>query len=188
MAMPKHYNLISELRKKPLAKAQIGAMLRQGPVVATKINVLEDLKADNIIDEFEYQGMTYVMLKTDIIIVDQFPEYMQKALPEKERISRIPRHFNLPQVPVEVRDDLKDLFGDDDLLIGQMNEATAKEPKPLQPPAPEKPSTEAPLIEDSPFDMIVDKMTTKFITSKGNDPDRVKTNPDGTEPDRKQKE
>ena len=185
MSMPKHYNLIAELRKKPLAKSQIGAILRQGPVVATKINVLEDLKVDNIIDEFEYQGMTYVMLKTDIIIVDQFPEYIQNALPEAEKIAKIPRHFILPQIPAEMREDLKGLFGDDDFLTEQKDEVVAKQ---RQPPAQACASTEGPTLDDSPFDVIVDKMTTKFITNQRSDVDGPKKGPDGADLDRNRKD
>ncbi len=185
MSMPKHYNLIAELRKKPVAKAQIGAILRQGPIVATKINVLEDLKADNIIDEFEYQGMTYVMLKTDIIIVDQFPEYIQDALPEQEKIAKIPRHFVLPQVPattpVEVHHDLSGLFGDDGFMTGQQNGTAGKEP---QPSASANQSIDAAMLDDSPFDMIVDKITTKFIK----DPDRAKAKIDDADPEHKRKD
>jgi hypothetical protein len=185
VSMPKHYNLIAELRKRPLAKAQIGAILRQGPVVATKINVLEDLKADNIIDEYEHQGMTYVMLKTDINIVDQFPQYIQKALPEQEKIANIPRHFILPQVPVEVRQDLKDLFGDGDFSIGQAGEVAPAEQKPA---APVKESPETPVLDESPFDDIVDKMTTKFITSQPVDMGHVKKNPDNANLDNNRKD
>jgi hypothetical protein len=185
MSMPKHYNLISELRKKPLAKAQIGAILRQGPVVATKINVLEDLKTDNIIDEFEYQGMTYVMLKTDIIIEDEFPEYIKKALPEAEKIAKIPRHFILPQIPADVREDLKGLFGDDEFLTEQKDEALAKG---RHPPAPASANMEGPTLDDSPFDVIVDKMTTKFITSQRIDAEPAKKHPDGVDLDSNRKD
>ncbi len=210
MSMPKHYNLITELRKKPVAKAQIGAILRQGPVVATKINVLEDLKTDNIIDEFEYQGMTYVMLKTDIIIVDQFPEYIQNALPEQDRKAKSPRHFVIPQVPglgtapapspgtgtgpgtapvpapasapgpapAEAQQDLTGLFGDDGFSLDDQRDGTAGK----------EPSVDQALLDDSPFDMIVDKMTTKFITNKKNGPDRAKDSKDDDDPGRKRKE
>ncbi len=182
MAMPKHYNVISELRKKPLAKSQIGAILRQGPVVATKINVLEDLKADNIIDEHEYQGMTYVMLKTDIDIVDQFPEYIQNALPETEKISRIPRPFIPPQVAAEVREDLKDLFGDDEFSMQQQPGAHAgNEPKP--PATVPEDGSGTGLPEDSPFDSIVDQITSKFITNKKIDADVPKKIPAGANQD-----
>ncbi|MEX2757537.1 MAG: hypothetical protein Q6365_019320, partial [Candidatus Sigynarchaeota archaeon] len=187
MAMPKHYNLISELRKMPIPKAKIGAILRQGPVVATKINVIEDLKNDNIIDEFEYQGTVYVMLKTDIDIVDQFPEYIQNALPDKEKIARIPRPFIPPQVAADVREDLKDLFPGEDMMAGS--------PPAFVPPAKEQKQADAPvtstsagLLDDSPFDVIVDKITSKFIKKSGIDADRLKKDNDGVDKDRIRKD
>jgi len=183
MAMPKHYNLISELRKKPIAKSKIGAILRQGLVVATKINVLEDLKNDDIIDEFEYQGMVYVMLKTDIDIVDQFPEYIQNALPDKEKMARIPRPFIPPQVAAEVRDDLKDLFPAENFVV-ELQSAIA--PPAIEQKTPVAPVTSAGpgLLEDSPFDVIVDKITSKFITSSKVDADGLKKDRDGVDKDR----
>ncbi|MBN2150619.1 MAG: hypothetical protein JW839_04135 [Candidatus Lokiarchaeota archaeon] len=170
MAMPKHYNLIAELRNRPLPKTQIGAILRQGPVVATRINVLEDLKADNIIDEFEYQGMTYVMLKTDIDIVDQFPEYIQNALPPQDKIARNPRFLIPPQVAAEVREDLMDLFPADELLARQQHTIATVAAAPAngggEPPAAQSDGLGSGLLDDSPFDVIVDKITSTFITSQ----------------------
>jgi hypothetical protein len=160
-SLPKHYNLITELRKQPIAKTQISNILRQGPVIAAKINVLEDLKAYDVIDELEYQGTTYIMLKTDVIIVDQFPEYIQNALPEQQRIAKLARHFVIPQVPQELQDDLKDLFGNDDVLFAPANDVRAR----AQLGGNMEPGAEKNSIDDSPFDLIVDKMTTKFITS-----------------------
>ncbi|NMC06254.1 MAG: hypothetical protein GYA24_13645 [Candidatus Lokiarchaeota archaeon] len=200
MSMPKHYNLIAELRKKPVAKSQIGAILRQGPVVATKINVLEDLKADDIIDEYEHEGMTYVMLKTDINIVDQFPEYIQNALPENEKIAKIPRHYALPPVPPDVQDDLKNMFTREGFMIDQVevqakpgtgagtgpNQEPGSIPSSVTPDLPPVPGAIDSAvagtagIDDSPFDDIVDKMTTKFITSHPVDADGGSTAPDGT--------
>nr|MDO8111449.1 hypothetical protein [Candidatus Sigynarchaeota archaeon] len=170
MSMPRHYNLITELRKKPVIKAQISNILRQGPVIATKINVIEDLKSANIIDETEYQGTAYLLLRTDINIVDQFPEYIQSALPEQKKIARIPMQFSFPKVSPELRDELKEMFGSESEFMIDAGEA-GNAPKQ---DATAKGNTgaeevDANLLDDSPFDLIVDKMTTKFIHTDTND-------------------
>ncbi|MHA1699407.1 MAG: hypothetical protein ACTSWN_11245, partial [Promethearchaeota archaeon] len=43
IAQPRYYNLICELRKGPIIKSKISSILRQGPFIATNINILGNL-------------------------------------------------------------------------------------------------------------------------------------------------
>ena len=165
MSMPKHYNLIAELRKKPLPKSQITAILRQGPAIATRINVIEDLKKENIIDEIDLSGVQYLFLKTDINITDQFPEYIQNALPEHEKIGRMPKKISIKGFSPEIQEELKDVFGRDEFIIeGETAEnmlpdgdISAQEQDAIE---------SANELDDSPFDLVVDRITKKFIGNK----------------------
>ncbi|MFX0100928.1 MAG: hypothetical protein ACFFCS_15235 [Candidatus Hodarchaeota archaeon] len=149
---PKHYNLITELRKGPIVKSKINSILRQGPVVASRINVLEELKNEDIIDEFPFLDNVYLILKTDINIQTRFPEYIQKALPEQDKPDYSPRGLEF----MKLTEDMKEAFPMDgdiplDSGVGEVFEN-------IKVPDVEN----SILMEESPFDIVVDEISLKF--------------------------
>ncbi|HME52005.1 MAG TPA: hypothetical protein VKM55_07295 [Candidatus Lokiarchaeia archaeon] len=184
MSMAKHYNLISELRKKPLPKSQISAILRQGPSIATRINVIEDLKQENIIDEVNVSGVQYLFLKTDINIEDKFPEYIQTALPEAQKLSRLPKRVSIAGFSPEIQQELKEVFGGDDFFTEEENIDTTLSSESLQ--AQEQDAIEsANELDASPFDLVVDRITTRFIENKQDQETASKTKKDRTKKESK---
>ncbi|MHA1683850.1 MAG: hypothetical protein ACTSUE_23120 [Promethearchaeota archaeon] len=165
MSQPKHYNLISELRNGPIIKSRITKILRHGPFIATRLNVLDELKAENIIDELEFLGSVYVFLKTDIIINDQFPEYIQKALPADEKRRNRESHLALKRAS----DDLYDLFSSNGEIPNfevddienplQRDDDISTEPASIA----QEEQIDNESGEDSLFDIIVDEISAKFM-------------------------
>ncbi|MBD3186095.1 hypothetical protein GF325_04625 [Candidatus Bathyarchaeota archaeon] len=170
IAEPKQFNLISELRKGPIVKSKISKILRQGPMVARKIGILSSLKNSNVIDEFTFDGTTYLLLKTDIIINDQFPEYIQKALPDEaeEKGSNI-------SSPVGIMGtELKGLMERENFNLGDEEDLATVEDAVLTSPEQDARAdnegagdiSDQGDPQDSPFDIIIDEISTRFMQDK----------------------
>lgn len=152
LSRPKHYNLITELRKGPIIKSKIGDILRHGPVVASRINLLEELQQEGIIDEFPFLENVYLLLKTDINIQTRFPEYIQKALPEQDK----PDYSTGSKDFMKLTEDMKEAFplnGDVPLDSGVADVFDNIDVQDIDAPD---------LMDESPFDIMVDEISLKF--------------------------
>ncbi len=179
LARPRHYNVISELRNGPKTKVELAKLLRQGPVVASKLNVIGELKAANIIDEQEINGEHYVFLKCDISIRVEFPEYIERALPEKPKQvdPRTRLSMHRPQ------DELHDLFKDEAFEPEAGNEAThgsqgAGGGQVMHGEACDSGAINS--LVESPFDLIFNEVSIKFSNQEKQDkkePDQKEEQP-----------
>ncbi|MHA1793448.1 MAG: hypothetical protein ACTSVI_12430 [Promethearchaeota archaeon] len=164
LSRPKHYNLINVLRKGPVLKSKINKILRQGPMIASRLDVLGELKDADIIDEFESGDSVYILLKNDIIIQDQFPEYIQKAIPEEQKKENKP----MSQEYQLMKEELKGLFSfsNDEFEVLQQDLVNSDiDIKGVLENEENIDDVENDLLIDdnSPFDMIIDEISHKFI-------------------------
>ncbi|MFW9772294.1 MAG: hypothetical protein ACFFEO_09030 [Candidatus Thorarchaeota archaeon] len=85
MADPKKYNVLSELRNGLIPKDKLPKLLTKKTFDSFVENI-EFLKKYDVIEELNYNGETYIVLKTNLQIRTAFPEWMRKLLPkESER-------------------------------------------------------------------------------------------------------
>ena len=77
VANPEIYNVILQLRTGPVPKDQIMDMIDSEPV-KNLIEILNVLKDKKIIDEFNYNNESLVLLIDDIQFITTFPDYLSK--------------------------------------------------------------------------------------------------------------
>ncbi|MHA1698495.1 MAG: hypothetical protein ACTSWN_06620, partial [Promethearchaeota archaeon] len=132
-----------------------------GPFIATNINILGNLKKENIIDEYTFLDNTYILLKTDILIQTQFPEYILKALPEekeKEAEETTKNKFE------RIKRDLMDVFA-----ISEENLEFSGEPDGFATVIDDNSTDkidfneDQEMLEESLFDVMVDEISDKFL-------------------------
>lgn len=83
-ANPKIYNVISQLREGPLPKEKILSMVSQDSM-KDLLNILELLQQYNVIQPFYYGKVFLYLLKTDVVLTANFPEYLKRLLPKKSK-------------------------------------------------------------------------------------------------------
>ena len=81
MADPKKYNVLSELRNGLISKDKLPKLVSKKSLDSLMENI-EFLKNFDIIEELNYNGETYIVLKTNLQITTAFPEWMRKLLPQ----------------------------------------------------------------------------------------------------------
>ena len=82
MADPKKYNVLSELRNGLIAKDKLPKLVSKKSLDSLMENI-EFLKKYDVIEELNYNGETYIVLKTNLQITTAFPEWMRKLLPKE---------------------------------------------------------------------------------------------------------
>ncbi len=82
MADPKKYNVLSELRNGLISKDKLPKLVSKKSLDSLMENI-EFLKKCDVIEELNYNGETYIVLKTNIQITTAFPEWMRKLLPKE---------------------------------------------------------------------------------------------------------
>ena len=82
MADPKKYNVLSELRNGLISKDKLPKLVSKKSLDFLMENI-EFLKKYNVIEELNYNGETYIVLKTNLQITTAFPEWMRKLLPKE---------------------------------------------------------------------------------------------------------
>jgi len=82
MADPKKYNVLSELRNGLISKDKLPKLVSKKSLDSLMENI-EFLKKFDVIEELNYNGETYIVLKTNLQITTAFPEWMRKLLPKE---------------------------------------------------------------------------------------------------------
>jgi hypothetical protein len=82
MGDPKKYNVLSELRNGLISKDKLPKLVTKKSLDSLMDNI-EFLKNYDVIEELEYNGETYIVLKTNLQITTAFPEWMRKLLPKE---------------------------------------------------------------------------------------------------------
>ncbi|MHA2392468.1 MAG: hypothetical protein ACXAEX_11040 [Promethearchaeota archaeon] len=82
MSDPKKYNVLSELRNGLISKDKLPKLLTKKTLDSFVENI-EFLKKYDVIEELNYNGETYIVLKTNLQIRTAFPEWMRKLLPKE---------------------------------------------------------------------------------------------------------
>ena len=82
IADSKKYNVLSELRNGLISKDKLPKLVSKKSLDSLMDNI-EFLKIFDVIEELEYNGETYIVLKTNLQITTAFPEWMRKLLPEE---------------------------------------------------------------------------------------------------------
>ena len=82
MADPKKYNVLSELRNGLISKDKLPKLVSKKSLDSLMENI-EFLKNFDVIEELNYSGETYIVLKTNLQITTAFPEWMRKLLPKE---------------------------------------------------------------------------------------------------------
>ena len=82
MADPKKYNVLSELRNGLISKDKLPKLVSKKSLDSLMENI-EFLKNVDVIEELNYNGETYIVLKTNLQITTAFPEWMRKLLPKE---------------------------------------------------------------------------------------------------------
>ncbi|TKJ21907.1 MAG: hypothetical protein CEE43_08165 [Promethearchaeota archaeon Loki_b32] len=82
MADPKKYNVLSELRNGLISKDKLPKLVSKKSLDSLMENI-EFLKNFDVIEELNYNGETYIVLKTNLQITTAFPEWMRKLLPKE---------------------------------------------------------------------------------------------------------
>jgi len=82
MADSKKYNILSELRNGLISRDELPKLVTKKSVDSLIENI-EYLKEYDIIEELNYNNERYVVLKTDLRITTDFPEWMRKLLPKE---------------------------------------------------------------------------------------------------------
>ncbi|MFW9879675.1 MAG: hypothetical protein ACFFG0_41905, partial [Candidatus Thorarchaeota archaeon] len=81
MADAKKYNVLSELRNGLIPKDKLPKLVTKKSLDSLMENI-DFLKKYDVIEEFDYNGETYIVLKTNLQITTAFPEWMRKLLPK----------------------------------------------------------------------------------------------------------
>ncbi|MFX1303338.1 MAG: hypothetical protein ACFE9X_08280 [Promethearchaeota archaeon] len=82
MADPKKYNVLSELRNGLISKDKLPKLVSKKSLDSLMENI-DFLKTYDVIEELNYNGETYIVLKTNLQITTAFPEWMRKLLPKE---------------------------------------------------------------------------------------------------------
>jgi hypothetical protein len=82
MADPKKYNVLSELRNGLISKDKLPKLVSKKSLDSLMENI-EFLKKYDVIEELDYNGETYIVLKTNLQITTAFPQWMRKLLPKE---------------------------------------------------------------------------------------------------------
>jgi hypothetical protein len=82
IADSKKYNILSELRNGLISRDELPKLVTKKSVDSLIENI-EYLKEYDIIEELKYNNERYVVLKTDLRITTDFPEWMRKLLPKE---------------------------------------------------------------------------------------------------------
>ncbi|NVM34192.1 MAG: hypothetical protein HWN81_01270 [Candidatus Lokiarchaeota archaeon] len=82
MADSKKYNVLSELRNGLISKNNLPKLVSKKSLDSLMENI-EFLKKFDVIEELNYNGETYIVLKTNLQITTAFPEWMRKLLPKE---------------------------------------------------------------------------------------------------------
>ncbi|MFX1591496.1 MAG: hypothetical protein ACFFB6_03320 [Promethearchaeota archaeon] len=82
MADPKKYNVLSELRNGLISKDKLPKLVSKKSLESLMENI-DFLKTYDVIEELDYNGETYIVLKTNLQITTAFPEWMRKLLPKE---------------------------------------------------------------------------------------------------------
>lgn len=82
MADPKKYNVLSELRNGLISKDKLPKLVSKKSLDSLMENI-EFLKKYDVIEELNFNGETYIVLKTNLQITTAFPEWMRKLLPKE---------------------------------------------------------------------------------------------------------
>jgi hypothetical protein len=82
MADPKMYNVLSELRNGLISKDMLPKLVSKKSLDSL-METIEFLKKYDVIEELNYNGETYIVLKTNLQITTAFPEWMRKLLPKE---------------------------------------------------------------------------------------------------------
>jgi len=82
MADPKKYSILSELRNGLISKDKLPKLVSKKSLDSLIENI-EFLKKYDVIEELNYNGETYIVLKTNLQITTAFPEWMRKLLPKE---------------------------------------------------------------------------------------------------------
>lgn len=81
----KIYNVLSKLRGgRPMVKDSLSKVVSERTLTSL-LEILNTLKNHEIIDDFKFEGETYVILKTNIQITTTFPKYLRKLLPKESK-------------------------------------------------------------------------------------------------------
>lgn len=75
------YNILSNLRKGPMENSKVANIESQERQIYFQKN-LTRLKTDELIDYFEYNGNSFILLQTDIRFTISFPNYLKKLIPK----------------------------------------------------------------------------------------------------------
>ncbi len=84
MADPKKYNVLSELRNGLISKDKLPKLVSKKSLDSLMENI-DFLKKYDVIEELNYNGETYIVLKTNLQITTAFPEWMRKLLPKESK-------------------------------------------------------------------------------------------------------
>jgi len=82
MADSKKYNVLSELRNGLISKDKLPKLVSKKSLDSLMENI-DFLKKFDVIEELNYNGETYIVLKTNLQITTAFPEWMRKLLPKE---------------------------------------------------------------------------------------------------------
>ncbi|MFW9999932.1 MAG: hypothetical protein ACFE9Q_05510 [Candidatus Hodarchaeota archaeon] len=82
MADSKKYNVLSELRNGLISKDKLPKLVSKKSLDSLMENI-NFLKKYDVIEELNYNGETYIVLKTNLQITTAFPEWMRKLLPKE---------------------------------------------------------------------------------------------------------
>ncbi len=82
MADSKKYNVLSELRNGLISKDKLPKLVSKKSLDSLMENI-DFLKKYDVIEELNYNGETYIVLKTNLQITTAFPEWMRKLLPKE---------------------------------------------------------------------------------------------------------
>ena len=82
MADPKKYSILSELRNGLISKDKLPKLVSKKSLDSLIENI-EFLKKYDVIEELNYNGETYIVLKTNLQISTSFPKYLRKLLPRE---------------------------------------------------------------------------------------------------------
>jgi hypothetical protein len=82
MGDSKKYNVLSELRNGLISKDKLPKLVSKKSLDSLMENI-DFLKKYDVIEELDYNGETYIVLKTNLQITTAFPEWMRKLLPKE---------------------------------------------------------------------------------------------------------
>ena len=109
---PKIYNVLSKLRGgRPMLKDSLPKVVSERTLTSL-LDVLNTLKNHEVIDDFKFEGETYVILKTNVQITTSFPKYLRKLLPKESKA--VVAHEYEPKLSIEEqsREKVAEIFQD----------------------------------------------------------------------------